>query len=225
MIHNSRRILIVDDEENLTWSLARNLRRSFVDFEIFSTTSGKEAYQILKTLELDLLITDIKIPDMDGLSLLSFVRKNKPGLKVILMTSFNNPDYRHLADDVKVHFMEKPFDIEQLKKNIQHILQLPTIQTDKTLSGKSLTELIKKFYRSKFNGWLRVQNGHSVGELYFKKGVIIDAAADKLSGEMALIHLLNWKRVESAEMVPDSKPLKRTIYYGWKLLEKELLAA
>ncbi|NOZ60419.1 MAG: response regulator [Calditrichaeota bacterium] len=225
MDYVSKRILIVDDEEDLTWSLTRNLRRTFENLKIYSTTSGKEAYQILKTKKLDLLISDIKMPDMDGLALLSFVKKNKPDLKVILMTSFENPDYRRIADGVHVHFFEKPFEIENLKKQIQQILRLKNGLSAEALSGHNLIDLIKNLYHIKYSGCLRVQNGCSTGEIYFKAGVIIDAIANRLSGEMALIHLLSWEQVEKAEKLINLKPKQQTVYYGWKMLQKELLAA
>ncbi len=221
----SKHILIVDDEENLTWSLARSLKRSFVDYEIISTTSGKKAYEILQTKDIDLLISDIKIPDLDGLSLLSYVKKNKPLLKVILMTSFNNSEYRRIADDVQVYFFEKPFDIEDLKNRIQHIFRFKSKKFGKEIQSQNLIHLIKKYYRLKYNGWISLQNGNSFGKIFFENGVITDAIANELKGEMALIHLLSWERVEKAEELPHEKAGQQTIYYGWKLLKKELMAA
>lgn len=222
MTSEVKNILIVDDEENLTWSLTRNLQRSFTNFEIISTTSGKEAYEILTQRKIDLLISDIKMPDMDGITLLSFARKHHPSLNVILMTSFRYPEYKKLAEEEKVYFFEKPFDIEDMKSQIQKIFY----STEKyQKAALNLSTLIKKYYEQGFSGWLFLKNGNSSGKLFFKDGIIIDAQANSLTGEMALIHLLSWAGVEQVEENSGEVSEKQTIYYGWKLLEKELIAA
>ena len=223
MKKKSKRILIVDDEENLTWSLTKNLKREYKDHEVYSVTSGEQALEILKRYTFDLIISDVRMPGVDGLVLLGYIRQYLPHAKVILMTSLNNPDLKKIADGSNVFFFEKPFDIVEFKKTIQHLLSnFPSGDSDRT-TNPSILSLIKKQYSKQFSGIVNVKNGNECGSIYFDNGKIIHANTSSLEGEMALINILYWKKVSFEIYKKDINPGKQTIYYGWKLLEKDLI--
>ena len=222
MTTEKKRILIVDDEENLTWSIANNLRREFKQHEIFSVNSGDQALEILKKERIDLLISDIQMPGTDGLTLLDYITENLPDSKVILMTSLDNPELKKIADEFGIYFFEKPFEMFEFKKAVHHILEKIPQAVKKSKFDNSLQEVILRQNESKFTGCLTVKNESSSGRIFFQTGEIIHAQTDNYDGELALINILNWNNISYEAVTNKKKPGRKTIYYGWKLLKKDL---
>ncbi len=111
-------ILVVDDE-----LLIRDLLYDFFQdqgWEISIADNGKKALDILKSKKIDLLLTDIKMPEMDGLVLAEQVKGTYPDLPVILMTGFPSVDTAVTALRQKVEdYIIKPFNINQLYKTVE----------------------------------------------------------------------------------------------------------
>ena len=219
----TKRILIVDDEESLTWSIAKNLKRQYKDHEIYSMNSGDEALKILKRLPFNLVISDIQMPGADGLVLLDYVKKHSPEVPVIIMTSLDKSEIKDLAKQGSgVYYFEKPFDMGEFKKTINDALLNVSVQTKNELKNLSLKELIGKNYHNKFSGSINVKNTNKSGTLYFQAGEIIHAVTNDLEGELALLNMLCWKKI-NYEIESTNKHVKKTIHYGWKLLVKDEL--
>lgn len=105
------KILIVDDD--------RNIRNLLVDFftprghEVKSSSNGSEALAALERCAVDLVISDIRMPVMDGATLLREIRKLHPGVRVALMTGY----YREPEKAISLgadYFIEKPFSIAEI---------------------------------------------------------------------------------------------------------------
>jgi DNA-binding NtrC family response regulator len=111
-----KRILIVDDEEDLTWSIVRRLSRDKKNLEILCANSGNHALDLMKRKSIDLLVTDLRMPDIDGRELIQRVRSDYPHISIILMTAFFSLEIREFVRRFQVAgFMEKPFDMEDLR--------------------------------------------------------------------------------------------------------------
>ncbi len=114
-------ILIIDDDENVRQSLAIILRRS--GYAVSQAKNAANALESLDTSKFDLLFLDIQLPDLDGIELLSIIRKAHPNLQVIILTgtplSISSGELDHLK--VSGNFI-KPVDpallIEFLEKTI-----------------------------------------------------------------------------------------------------------
>lgn len=106
-------IMIVDDQSNLRFSLGVTLKRE--GHRISEAEEGREAVRLLEQSPHDIVITDLKMPGMDGLTLLQEVKKIDPRMEVIVMTAFGSVDsavdaMRHGACD----YITKPFQPEEL---------------------------------------------------------------------------------------------------------------
>lgn len=116
-----KKILVADDEANIRLLLDELL--SSQGYQVTTVGSGREALRKLLRERYDLLITDIKMPDINGLELLERIRVLGQGLPVIICTSF-----KHLKDDYTVatsqvfDYITKPVDLEVLKKKIEQAL-------------------------------------------------------------------------------------------------------
>lgn len=108
-------ILVVDDE-----LLIRDLLYDFFTgqgWEIIVAENGEKALQLLENKSVDLLLTDIKMPDIDGLQLASRVKEDYPDLPVVVMTGYPSVESAVTALRTRVEdYVIKPFNINQLFK-------------------------------------------------------------------------------------------------------------
>lgn len=115
-------ILIVDDEANLRSTLAMILQRD--GYRVSTASSGSEALRLLKAGAYDLVFLDLKMPEMDGLTLLKEIRKQYPDMVITLLTAFATLDssieaLREGAND----YLLKPIDPPQILERVQHLLE------------------------------------------------------------------------------------------------------
>jgi len=106
-------ILIVDDEKNYLLVLSAVLEDE--GYEVLTALSGQEALEIHKTSDLDLILTDMKMPGMSGIDLLENVKAIDPGLPVIMMTAHGTVDKAVEAMQKGAYsYILKPFDNDRL---------------------------------------------------------------------------------------------------------------
>jgi YesN/AraC family two-component response regulator len=84
------KVLVVEDEETLTWSMTKTLAKDRGKYELIITNSGREALSVLEKNSIDVVVTDIRMPDINGLDLLSWIREKYPSTKVIIMTAYGS---------------------------------------------------------------------------------------------------------------------------------------
>ncbi|MBU1706691.1 response regulator [bacterium] len=119
------KVLVVDDE-----AIARNLLHRVNDyfgFETIEAEDGQEGWKLFQEIEPDIVISDIYMPNMNGIQLLSCIKRSNSDSKVILITGF--PNYRSMVKTSPYPpdgFLEKPFKIEDLGRLMR------------TLTGKQL---------------------------------------------------------------------------------------
>ena len=119
-----KRLLIVDDEETLTYSLYQIFIKSPAIYEVVTAASGDEAAERLAKDRYDLVLTDIKMPGMDGLELLTEIKAKYPETKVIVMTAFGSMEKKEesLAKGAD-YYIEKDFDISDIRQLVLEFLE------------------------------------------------------------------------------------------------------
>ncbi len=122
-MNDQKKMLIVDDEETLTYSLYQSFIMAKRDYEVVTAASGEEASEKLKDKDFDLVITDISMPGISGLELLSAIKKNYPLTEVIIMTAYGSPEKKEEAFQFGAkYYIEKPFEIKEMKQLVMNIL-------------------------------------------------------------------------------------------------------
>jgi DNA-binding NtrC family response regulator len=116
------KILIVDDELNMRLVLSAMLKKE--GFEVASASNGREALQILKSNKIFVVVTDLKMPDIDGIELLTRISEQHPEIPVIMITAHGT-----VATAVEAlkkgafDYITKPFDLDDLKNVISKAIK------------------------------------------------------------------------------------------------------
>ncbi len=109
-------ILIVDDEDGLREALVFEFKRK--GFTGFSAENGKKAYEIFQNNKVDLVISDVRMPEWDGITLLEKIRSTADGKspKLIFITGFSDVAVDDLIAKGAIQVLSKPFDRKELVK-------------------------------------------------------------------------------------------------------------
>ena len=121
------RILLVEDEDSVRSFSARALRTT--GYEVFEADSGEQALEVLEDEDnrIDVMISDVVMPEMDGPALLLKVRERIPGLKVIFVSGYAEESVRQdIADDQSVEFLPKPYSLDQINSKVKEVLGKPS---------------------------------------------------------------------------------------------------
>jgi two-component system NtrC family response regulator len=135
-------ILIVDDEKNYLTILSAVLEEE--GFEVLTALSGQEALEIQNTSDLDLVLTDMKMPEMDGIELLENIKAVDPDLPVVMMTAHGTVDKAVEAMQKGAYtYILKPFDNERLTIYVKKAIAVYQVIKE----NRRLREAVESQYR------------------------------------------------------------------------------
>lgn len=123
---NKLKILFVDDEKNIVQGLKRMLFPMRKKWEQYFVTNGEDALKIIENYDIDIIVTDMQMPKMNGVELLGKVRKNFPEVIRIILSGQADNELALKSISVAHQFINKPCDSEELKKVIKKSLELKT---------------------------------------------------------------------------------------------------
>lgn len=139
-------ILIVDDDIDILELLQRHLKS--MDFHTYKAISVKEALFILKDTEIDLLITDIQMPEVDGLQLLRYANEHFPNMPKLVVTGYPSVDGAlEVINTGAMDYLTKPFTKSELKESIakafaQRPKNMPIRPTVKSTDNKGYADMV-----------------------------------------------------------------------------------
>lgn len=118
-----RRVMIVDDEPDMLAMLRLVLEKK-CNCEVTTARSGLSALDLLPAAAPEVVVTDIKMPDLDGLTLLKRIREQDTSISVVVMTGYGTIDMAVQAlKDGAYDFLEKPFDKDHIVRVVNHCLE------------------------------------------------------------------------------------------------------
>jgi two-component system response regulator YesN len=119
-----KNILIVDDNTSILDGLATTFGILLRGYTILTAENGMKAVKIMESVPVDLILTDLSMPVMDGYGLIQHTKKNYPRTAVFVMTGVYTADVaERLRPFGIVRCVEKPFDYEELAHEISHELE------------------------------------------------------------------------------------------------------
>ncbi len=127
-------VLIVDDERSMRDFLKILLEKE--RHKVFIAENGKRALDILENQEVDVIVSDIRMPGMTGIELLETVKGENPDLPVIMITAFASPDDAVLAmKNGAFDYITKPFNVDEIKS----VIESATSKTQQTIKPQDLS--------------------------------------------------------------------------------------
>ena len=136
---NPYTLLIVDDEPTQLHTLSNYLKKQ--DFRVLQANQGKKGLDILKQNVVDIVLTDYRMPEMNGLEFIRNIKQLNPGIDVIMMTAFGN-----IEDAVEVmkagatDYLQKPIDLDYLDIIINKTVEKRQILSENRTLKESLQE-------------------------------------------------------------------------------------
>ena len=224
----SHKILLLDDDPDLLDMYREILSQLPSRPEIFTATSGIRAMAMLEADPFRLLICDLKMPKMDGLQVLSIVRRKYPQLRTVVLTSVVDEQFRSRVYALGVDlFWHKPATEQEIKLFLECLESLLGRETEAGFRGvqsKSLVDIIQMECYSQSSSVLRITNGELKGKIWIQDGELIDAEAGELTGEPAFHKILSW-RAGMFETLPPEPSRPKTIARSYNALLLETAQA
>jgi DNA-binding NtrC family response regulator len=124
-----RRILVVDDEKLIRWTLRERLEKE--GYVVAEAEAGLPAIEFLRQEEFDLLLLDFKLPDIDGIEVLRHAKERRPAPAVILMTAFAS--VQNAVEAMRLgayHYVKKPFNLDELVLDCEKALETVSLRAE-----------------------------------------------------------------------------------------------
>ena len=185
-----KNVLIVDDEKSFLLSLLQGLEAYATDFNALTSPNGKAACEVLSKVKVDLVITDLKMPEMDGFGLLAFMSKSHPDIPVMVMSAYCTPEIKaRLKTLGTFKILEKPIDFQDF---VEHIFGELHAVSRGYINGITLPAFLQLIEMEKKTCTLRIASHGKSGFLYFMEGVLIDADNNVDQHEKAALDIACW---------------------------------
>ena len=138
----NRTVWVIDDDRSIRWVLEKALQR--VDFEVSCFRDGNGVLDALSQEQPDVLISDIRMPGIDGLELLKRVQQRYPELPVIITTAHSDLDSAVSAfHEGAFEYLPKPFDVDEAVEQVRRACRQraeakPAVEPDTSGSGADI---------------------------------------------------------------------------------------
>ena len=138
------RIILVDDEEEVRQSIIRKINWTEAGFKVVGDAeNGEDALEKVEALEPDLILTDIRMPYMDGLTLAERVRQKYPSIKIVIFSGYDDFEYAKQAIKLNVtEYILKPVNVEELTAILKRI----KANLDEEIEQKRNVNLLRENY-------------------------------------------------------------------------------
>ena len=191
-----KNVLIVDDDKEMLLALKEGFKKYQESFAVLLAEDGLVALKGLKANVISLVVTDLKMPRMDGFELLAHVMEHYPDIPVIMITGYSTPEMERLArEGGAVGYISKPFLIENLARQIMATLRKEseggTLHNVNSGMFLQLIEMEQKTCTIRLEDKTTGQKGI----LFFKEGELLDARVNHLKGESAAFKIFSWDEV------------------------------
>lgn len=135
-------ILIIDDEESQLKSLKSFLQRR--DFEVFTATNGEQGFDIITSQQIDVILTDYRMPKWDGFTLLKKVKEYNPEIDVVVMTAYGSvEDAVSIMKAGAYDYLSKPIDLDELESLLSRIREKRFLVSENKLLKEQLEQKFK----------------------------------------------------------------------------------
>ena len=184
----TNKILIVDDEKNIRMTISQSL--ADMDVQTDTAVNGEEALAKLKDTDFGLVLLDLRMPGMDGMDVLAKLRKDRPDIRVVIITAHGTIDSAVEAMKLgAVDFIQKPFTPKEIRELVAKIIKRETLNKEKAQDYQSCLELAKRcaadshFEAATEHVKKAIAIDSSRAEAFNFLGALYEVQGDKLEGQ------------------------------------------
>jgi len=191
-----KNVLLVDDDHEMLLALKEGFTKYLDSFSVQLASDGLQAVDRLKKGVFSLVVTDLKMPRMDGFELLAHIMEHYPDIPVIIITGYSTPEMENLArEGGAVGYIAKPFLIENLARKIMTTLRKES--EGGTLHNVSSGIFLQLIEMEQKTCTIRLEDKFKgkKGILFFHEGELLDARVNDLQGEDAAYEVFTWDQV------------------------------
>jgi len=225
---NTLKLLVVDDEPGIR-SGARRVLQDFTvgypfmdedfSFEILEAETGEKAIEIIESSQIDIILLDNKLPGMDGIEVLEYIKEKEYDISVMMITSYASLELAIKAtNNGAFNFVPKPFTPQELKTSVENItknLFLKRMTRKMKEEGKQIRfqflSVLSHELKSPINaieGYLKIMKDKQVGDQIDDYMEMIDRSMERIKGMRNLIlDLLDLTRMESGKKNRDLRTI------------------
>jgi len=197
------KVLIVDDDQAWLRLIQIEMEEYADSFSVLTAKEGNDALDILKNDHISFVVTDLRMPGMDGYDLLSQILKGYPDIPVYIITAFDKPKTRDVVfKSGAAGYLTKPFSAEELAEAIKHSLRKRA--EGGSLHNVSLETFLQLIEMEQKTCTLHISDKKRKkgGALFFRHGELMNARIGNRQGKEAAYEILSWSNV-SLSIEPD----------------------
>jgi len=228
MTDKHHKILLLDDDQDLLDLYKEILSQLPSRPEVCTSLTGARAMAMLEAEPFSILVCDLNMPKMDGLQVLSIVRRKFPQLRTVVLTAVPDEQFRSRVYALGVDlYWQKPSSQAEIKMFVdclESLLGRDEQQLFRGVQNKNLVDIIQLECISQNSTVLKITNGPFDGKIWIETGELVDAAAGELQGEAAFQKILSWK-TGAFEYLAAEPGRERTIFKSYNALLLETVQA
>jgi CheY-like chemotaxis protein len=196
-METKHKILVLDDDADWLDVCREFLAQLPSKPEIRVAATGVRALSMLDAQEFRVFICDLNMPRMDGLQVLSIVRRRFPNLRTVVLTGLADDQFRSRAYALGVDLFWLKSDMQQNSQMfldcIESLLGRDDADGFRDVHPKNLLDVIQMECLAGNSSVLRITSGRLVAKMWFQHGELVDASAEGADGEAAFRRILKWK--------------------------------
>jgi CheY-like chemotaxis protein/putative methionine-R-sulfoxide reductase with GAF domain len=187
-----KNVLVVDDEQTLLMIMVGRFEDYKDRFNVFTAGNGKEAVKVLESQSIDLVVTDLKMPEMDGVELLAHMFNRFPKIPAIAVSAYCTPEIQEKLQMMGIlRVMDKPVNFDLLAQAVLKGLEMS--HEYGSINCISLSSFLQIIHMEEKTCMLEVHGGNNQrGFIYMIQGQLYDAECGNAFGEVAAYKMLAW---------------------------------
>ncbi len=215
---SAQSVLIVDDERLFRQTVVAYLKELLPDVSLFEARNGAEALEVLTRQPIDVLVTDLQMPVLGGVGLLTELLNRSINCAVIITTAYATPEVARWALSSQAFaLLEKPIELAQLETTVKALLD--PAETSR-VEGVTLAGICQLLQMERKTCQVRVSSTLGKGRLTFVEGRLTDALHEKTEGDSAALEIFAWP-APTVEISGRVAPRPPTVFQDLRFLLME----
>ena len=185
-------VLVVDDEKTLLMIMTGRFEDYKDRFNVYTAGNGKEAVKVLESEQIDLVVTDLKMPEMDGIELIAYLSNKFPNVPSIAVSAYCTPEIQSKLKGLgALQVMDKPVNLDLLAEAV--LKGLDQAHEGGSLNCVSLSSFLQIIEMEEKSCRIDVHaNSKQRGSFFLVGGELYDAVCGNLKGEAAAYEMIGW---------------------------------